>query len=144
MKYQSGSIGRAFAARFEDGEDFLASLCGLAKKENIRSAVFYLVGGVKGGRFVVGPKGSEMPPEPVWEEIKGNNEMLGVGTIFWNETEPKVHLHMAAGRGGKVGMGCLRENASTFLVLEAIVIEMTGINAKREFDPVTGLTLLKL
>jgi hypothetical protein len=29
-------------------------------------------------------------------------------------------------------------------VLEAVVIELEGITAVREFDPVSGLTLLKL
>jgi len=43
-----------------------------------------------------------------------------------------------------VKVGCLRENSATFLVLEAVIIELSGINAVREFDPALGLTLLKL
>lgn len=144
MKYQTGGIGRAFVARFEDGEDFLQSLAGLAKREDIRSAVFFLVGGVKEGRMVLGPRADEMPPEPVWGEINGNSELVGTGTIFWDPSGPKVHLHMAAGRGGGVMVGCLREKSKTFLVLEAVILEIAGIDAKREKDPVSGLALLKL
>ncbi len=144
MKYQAGSIGRAVVARFEDGEDFLQALSDLAKKENIRSAVFFLVGGAKEGQIVLGPKGDEMPPEPVWGEIKGNSEMLGTGTIFWDDEGPKTHLHMAAGRGGSVKVGCLRQKSRTFLVLEAVVLELAGIDAVRQKDPVSGLSLLRL
>ena len=144
MKYQSGSIGRAFVARFDDGEDFLKSLTDLAGKEDIRSAVFYLVGGVKGGRVVLGPKGDEMPPEPVWGEISGNSELVGTGTIFRDGKGPKVHLHIAAGRGDSVKVGCLRERASAFLVLEAVILEIAGIDARREVDPASGLALLRL
>jgi predicted DNA-binding protein with PD1-like motif len=144
MKYQSGSVGRVFVARFEDGEDFLTSLCELARKENVRAGVFHLVGGAKKGRVVVGPKGDEMPPDPMWREIEGNSEIVGTGTIFWAGLEPKAHLHMAAGRGDRVCVGCLRQNSQTFLVLEAVLMEITGVDATRELDPGTGLALLKL
>jgi predicted DNA-binding protein with PD1-like motif len=144
MRYQSGTVGRVLVARFDDGEDFLASLAKLARDEDIRSAVFFLVGGMKKGRMVLGPKGSEMPPDPVWDEVAGNSEMAGVGTIFWSAEGPKAHLHAAVGRGEKVRVGCLRENAETFLVLEAVVMEIKGIEARRELDPAVGLALLKL
>ncbi len=144
MKYQAGSIGRAIVARFEDGEDFLQELTGLARKEDIRSAVFFLVGGAKEGRIVVGPKGSEMPPEPVWDEIQGNSEILATGTIFWDGEGPKAHVHMAAGRGGSVKVGCLRQGSRTFLVLEAVILEVKGIDAKRQKDAASGLSLLRL
>jgi len=41
-------------------------------------------------------------------------------------------------------VGCLRELSEAFLVLEAVVLEVNGIDAKREFDPASGLTLLRL
>lgn len=144
MRYQAGSIGRVFVARFEDGEDFLASITGLAGREDIRSAVFFLVGGIKEGRMVLGPKGDGMPPEPVWGEIDGRSELIGTGTIFRDAGGPKVHLHMAAGRGDSAKVGCLRERSKTFLVLEAVILEIAGVNASRETDPVSGLSLLKL
>jgi predicted DNA-binding protein with PD1-like motif len=43
-----------------------------------------------------------------------------------------------------VKVGCLREKSETFLVLEAVIIEMDGITAARELDPVSGMVLLKL
>jgi predicted DNA-binding protein with PD1-like motif len=70
--------------------------------------------------------------------------VLGIGTIFWQEGEPRVHFHGAFGKKDMVKVGCLRETSETFLVLEAIIIEIVEIDARREFDQASGLTLLKL
>jgi len=144
MKYQVGEIGRVIVARFEDREDALKNIADIAKKENIRSAVFYLIGGLRQGRVVVGPEKEELPPKPVWKEIKESHEVLGIGTIFWQEDEPKIHFHGAFGKKDMIKVGCLRETSETFLVIEAIIIEIEGVTARREFDQASGLTLLKL
>ena len=144
MKYQTGRTGRVIVARFEDHEDILDNIATIANKENIRSAVLYLVGGIRQGRVVVGPEKEELPPEPVWKEIHESHEIVGIGTIFWQGNEPRIHLHGAFGKKEMVKVGCLRGASETFLVLEAIIIEIEGIEAKRELDPVSGLTLLKL
>ena len=62
MKYQTGKTGRVIVARFEDHEDILDNITSIASKENIRSAVLYLVGGIRQGRVVVGPEKEEFPP----------------------------------------------------------------------------------
>lgn len=144
MKYQTGKTGRVIVARFEDRDDILDSIAAIAKKENIRSAMLYLVGGIRKGRIVVGPEKEEFPPEPVWKEINESHEVVGTGTIFWQGDEPKIHFHGAFGKKEMVKVGCLRGASETFLVLEAIIIEIEGIDARRELDPVSGLTLLKL
>jgi predicted DNA-binding protein with PD1-like motif len=144
MKYQVGKTGRVIVARFEDREDALKNIADIAKKEDIRSAVFYLIGGLRQGRVVVGPEKEELPPKPVWKEIKESHEVLGIGTIFWQEDEPKIHFHGAFGKKDMIKVGCLRETSETFLVLEAIIIEIEGVTARREFDQASGLTLLKL
>ncbi len=144
MKYQTGETGRVVVARFEDGEDILGGLVSIAKNEDLRAAVVYLVGGMRGGRFVVGPEKDEMPPVPMWREFSESHEIVGLGTIFWQGSEPKVHFHGAYGKRDSVKMGCLRERSETFLVLEAIILELKGIKAVREVDPASGLALLKL
>jgi predicted DNA-binding protein with PD1-like motif len=144
MKYQIGKTGRVVIARFEDKEDILGNINNVAKKEQIRSAIFFLLGGIRQGKVVVGPEKDELPPTPVWRELQESHEALGIGTIFWDESGPKIHFHGAFGKKDMVKVGCLREIAETFLVLEAVIIEMEGINAKRKFDPASGLTLLEL
>ncbi len=144
MNYQTGNAGRVIVARFEDKEDILKGIIDIARKENVRSAVFHLIGGIRQGRVVAGPEREELPPQPVWKEIRESHEVLGTGTIFWEENEPKIHFHGAFGKKDMTKVGCLRGNSETFLVLEVIIIEITGIEARREFDPVSGLTLLKV
>lgn len=144
MKYQIGEPGRIAVARFEDGDDILKGLVDIAIKENIRAGVFYLVGGMKEGRFVVGPKTEQMPPVPDWREISESHEIVGIGTIFWDEKEPRVHFHGAYAKRDEVKAGCLRQNAKAFLVLEAIVMEIKGVSAQRELDPVSNMVLLKI
>lgn len=144
MKYQVGRTGRVIVARFEDREDVLGSLTEIAGKEDLKSAVFYLVGGMREGRIVVGPEKEEIPPKPVWKELKESHEIVGIGTIFPQEGEPKIHFHGAFGKKDMVKVGCLREMSETFLVLEAIIIEIEGVDATRELDPASGIALLSL
>lgn len=144
MKYQCGTVGRVFVVRFEDGDNVLGGLVDLARKESIRAASFHLVGGLKKGRFVVGPERDEMPPVPIWRELDESHEIVGFGTIFPQGDEPKVHLHGVYGKRDNVRTGCLRESAEAFLVLEAVVTEITGITAARELDQASGMVLLKL
>lgn len=144
MKYQTGKIGKVAVARFDDGDDVLAGIGDIAKKESIRSGVVYLVGGLKGGSFVVGPEDETMPPKPVWRSINESHEILAFGTIFYEGDEPRIHMHGAFGKHGKVKVGCLRKDSETFLILEAVIMELDGINAVRELDPAVGLPLLKL
>ena len=144
MKYQVGKVGRVVVAKFEDKEDVLGNLGSIVKKEGISAAVFYLVGGMREGKIVVGPERDEIPPTPVWKNLGESHEVVGFGTIFYQGNEPKVHFHGAFGKKDMVKVGCLRENSATFLVLEAVIIELSGINAVRDIDPALGLAALKL
>ncbi len=144
MNYQVGKPGRMIVAKFDDHDDVLGNLVTIAKDENIRAGIFYLVGGMREGRIVVGPETDELPPKPVWKELGESHEIIGLGTIFWLKDDPKIHFHGAFGKKDMVKVGCLRENSETFLVLEAIIIEMEGIDAVRELDPKIGLPLLKV
>jgi len=144
LNYQVGQAGKVVIARFDDGDNILKGLSDIAKKEDLRAAVFYLLGGMKSGRFVVGPEKEELPPVPVWRELKESHEIVGLGTIFWHKDEPRIHFHGAFGKWDNVKVGCMRENTEAFLVLEAIVIEIKGVSAVRELDPLSNMVLLKL
>jgi predicted DNA-binding protein with PD1-like motif len=85
MKYQIGKPGRIIVAKFDDHDDVLGNLSEIAKKENIRSGIFHLVGGMREGKMVVGPETDDLPPKPVWKELSESHEILGIGTIFWHD-----------------------------------------------------------
>jgi predicted DNA-binding protein with PD1-like motif len=144
MNYQVGRQGRVVLVRFNDGDDILGGLMEIARQEQIRCASFNLVGGIKKGRFVVGPETEEMPPIPVWRELAESHEAVGFGTIFWQGDQPKVHFHGAYAKKDTVRSGCLREESRAFLVLEAVITEILDIEAQRELDPASGMVLLSL
>ena len=144
MKYQTGQIGRCIVARFEDGDPILDTLVEIARKEDIRAAIVYLIGGITEATIVVGPDKEELPPNPVWRTLTESHEAAAIGTIFWEGNEPKIHVHGSYGKRDMVKVGCLRDKANTFLVLEAIILEITGVNARRELDPKSNMVLLKL
>ncbi len=144
MKYQIGRPGRIIVARLEDREDVIGSIVEIAKRENIRAASVSIVGGMREGGIVVGPEKDEFPPTPVWKQLGESHEVTGFGTIFWQDDEPKVHFHGTFGKKDMVKMGCLRKDSETFLVLEAVIVEIEGVDAKRELDPVSGMVLLKV
>ncbi len=144
MRYRVGKIGRCVVLQFEHGENILQGLTDVARREQIRAAVFYMVGGVKQAKIVVGPEKEEFPPRPVWRSITESHEVLGIGTIFWEGEEPRVHLHGAYGKRDSVKVGCLREFAESFIVLETILLEIEGVQARRELDPLTQMVLLNL
>ena len=144
MKYQVGRPGKVVVARFEDGDEILAGLVDIVRREDIRAGVLYLVGGIREGKIVVGPEKDELPPTPVWRDFGESHESVGIGTVFWYGDEPRIHFHGAYGKHDMVKTGCLREFAETFIVMEAVILEITGVNAARDLDPLSGMVLLKL
>lgn len=147
MDYDVGRIGRVIVARGFDGEDVYECIESVAAAENIRSGVVLVVGGLRTGKVVVGPKSPAGRPEPQYAEFDDAREILGVGTIFpdGEDEKPSLHLHAGIGRGGEETLvGCPRGAATVFCVLEVVIIEIEGIRAERRLDPETAFRLLAL
>ena len=143
MEYKTGSTGRIFAVRFDDGDDFLEEMLRLIKKENIHFGWFHVIGGLRRADVVTGPKEPVMPPEPVWCEIEGARETLGTGSIAWDENnEPKIHLHAAMGHHGDTLTACVRKGTKVYLILEVYIIEVTGVDVSRPWFAEGGFNRL--
>jgi predicted DNA-binding protein with PD1-like motif len=93
---------------------------------------------------VVGPKQEQPRIEADFHAFTGPGEALGVGTIYCDDTGPKLHLHAAIGKLGGNMIGCPRGGARIFLILEVTIIEIVGIDAQRKLDPETGWNLLRV
>ena len=143
MEYSVGQTGRIIAARLFEGEDVYESIEGIAKKEDIKSAAVFITGGFRKADIVVGPKVEEPKIEPNFKKFIGPGEVLGVGTIYCDGAEPKLHIHTAAGRGNETVVGCPRGGATTFLILEVTIIEIVGVKAERKLDEDSGFKLLR-
>ena len=143
MDYTKGKIKNIYVLRFNDGDDVLEGLVKVAKKEKIKAGIIHLTGGIKNCKVVTGPKKTCIPPVPVWQKIDGAHEVVAFGTMFLMGKEPKIHMHMALGRGKKTYVGCLRTGSETYLVLEGVIIEMET-KVVREYDKKSGFNLLKI
>ena len=144
MKYQTGSIGRAFLARVDHGEDLLVELTRLARSEDIRQAFFMLIGAIRDARIVTGPKEDTVPPDPIWSTITDAHEILGTGNILQKDGEPSIHIHAALGREGETLTGCLRDSVGAYLTIEVFILEITGDLAERAYDDTLGITRMAL
>ena len=144
MEYSVGGVGRVVVARLFEGEDLHGCIEQIAVKEGIRCASVLITGGFRKANVVVGPRQEEPKIEPRFQVFAGPGEVLGVGTLYWNDAGPKLHIHTAIGKDGESLVGCPRHDTRTFLILEVTIIEITGITATRQFDPKAGMNLLRL
>ncbi len=145
MKYSSARLGRVIVIRLEDGDVVHECIEEAARAEGIARAAVILLGGADGGsRVVVGPEdGRADPIVPMERLLDDVHEMAGAGTIFPDESgRPVLHLHAAFGRDDQVTAGCIRSGVTTWVVGEAVVIELTASAAVRRVDRATGFELL--
>lgn len=134
MQYTEGQIGRVFVVRIDDGEDMLLSLRQFILDKNIQAGSIHFLGALMSGRMVTGPEEPVIPPVPHFVMFEGGWEVFGIGTIYPGEGGPHIHYHGSVGRSGHALTGCLREKAITYLIVEAVIMEFTGLTARREFD----------
>jgi predicted DNA-binding protein with PD1-like motif len=141
MQYTEGQLGRIFMVRIDDGEDMLESLHRFIRDKGVHAGSIIFLGALMNGRMVTGPEEPVIPAVPHFVLFEGGWEIFGVGTIYTGEGGPHIHYHASVGRSGHALTGCLREEAVTYLIVEAVVMEFTGLTARREFDKKTQLHL---
>ena len=147
MKYSTAQLGRVLVVRLEDGDVVHECIEQAARAEGIARAAVILVGGAAGGsRVVVGPEdGNARPVTPMERVLHDVHEMAAAGTLFPDESgRPVLHVHAAFGRDDRVTAGCIRSGVTTWVVAEAIVMELTGSEATRRVDPESGFELLEI
>jgi len=147
MKYTEAAVGRAVVVRLEDGDIVHEAVERAAREAGVTRAAVVLLGGADGGsRIVVGPEDGRAAEIVPLERVLGDvHEMAGVGTLFPDaDGRPVLHLHAAFGRDAKVTAGCIRRGVVTWVIGEAVLIELTGCSARRSVDPATGFELLDL
>lgn len=144
MQITEAKLGRVFVVRLEEGEKLPDAIEKLAGAKKIRSALVLLLGGAKDGKLVVGPGKRGSRKKVLTQSFGDGHEIFGTGTIFAGVHGPELHLHVAVGRGKNALVGCGRTGLKVNLIIEAVIIELAGIDARRSFDPATGFHLLKL
>jgi len=141
MHYTSARMGRIFVARVDHGEDLQSGIREILSREGISHAVALLLGALKEGSLVTGPEAPVIPPIPHMVKFGGGWEVAGIATVYPGEDGPEIHMHGSIGRGDHALSGCLRGRAETYLVMEVVIFELTGLSVRRKKDEETGLHL---
>ena len=138
MKYAKGSIGRVFVVRFEHGDDLVEKIKELAVSESVRLATVMLLGALRKGAMVTGPRELKTPAEANWSSFEDGREVFASGMIVNPDGNAKLHLHGSFGRGESVLTGCLRKDSEVFITVDAVVTEICGIKALKRREEKTG------
>jgi len=144
MKYTQGTIGRVFLVKFEDKDVLREKIEELVCKEKIKTATIIFLGALRGGTLIAGPKKAVIPPVPNSVLYRDGWEVMGIGSVFSGDKGPQIHIHVSMGKKQKTLVGCVRDSAKTFLVLEAVILELRGVKASKGIDPSTGLNVLRI
>ncbi|NQT24854.1 DNA-binding protein [candidate division KSB1 bacterium] len=147
MKYSEAKQGRVFVIRLEDGDVVHECVEHLAHEKNVQSGALIILGAAEiGSQLVVGPQGEgrTIPIEPNVQILDGVHDVTGTGTLFRNEDgEPKLHLHMAAGRADQTLTGCIQKGVKVWRTMEVVLFELKDTSALRKLDSETGFHLLE-
>jgi predicted DNA-binding protein with PD1-like motif len=143
MQFQEARLGRLFLLKFAHGDDLLQEICQFAVNNNIKAAWLQFLGALKQGKLVTGPEKPQLPPVPVWQEFSQAWEIIGLGNLFWEGDSPKLHIHGTLGKGEATLMGCLRQETEVYLVAEALLLEIQGLNVGRRLDQTLGVSMLE-
>jgi len=132
--------------QFEEGDSIYNEIEKVAQNENIHSGIVWVIGGVKNGKVVVGPKNDkQLPPDPLVESFSDAREIAAIGTLFENEQNlPELHMHASIGKGTEPLVGCPRLGLDCWLITEAVILELLNVDAKRIKDDKKGLELLRI
>jgi predicted DNA-binding protein with PD1-like motif len=144
MQYSEGNLGRIFVLRMDHGEDLIASLQKFLREKKIESCMALFMGALRDGRAVTGPEAPVIPPVPHYESFESAWEVFGMATVYPSSEGPMLHIHSGLGRGTKTIVGCIRERAEVYLIVEVVLLEFSGLKAERVWDEKTGLNLLSL
>jgi hypothetical protein len=141
MQYSEGRMGRIFVLRVDHGEDLIDELRQFLTGQQISHAIIHFLGALSQGKVVTGPESLVLPPDPHFEHFQGGWEVFGIATVYPGETGPQIHLHGTVGRGREALTGCLRDEAGAYIIVEAVIMEITGLKARKHQDDRTGLSL---
>jgi predicted DNA-binding protein with PD1-like motif len=139
-----GSIGRVFVLRLEQGDRLPECIERFAGERGVVRGVCWMVGGVGGGRLVVGPEDEDRRPVvTLLHELQGVHEAAAVGMLFPTEDgTPRLHMHAALGRDGQTRTGCVRLGIDVWQLGEVVLLEVLDVALLRRVDPDTGFEVL--
>jgi predicted DNA-binding protein with PD1-like motif len=126
---------------FDAGDEVVSTLTAFAKQNHIAGAHFTAIGAFSDagiGYFDLQKK------DYLKNQINEQVEVVSlIGDIALDKGEPKVHAHVVIGKKNGAAMGGHLLEAHVRPTLE-LVLQESGEQLKRKFDPESGLALIDL
>jgi predicted DNA-binding protein with PD1-like motif len=100
VKASELKAGRTFGVTFQHGDDFMASLAGFCRENDVRQGYIPMfIAGFAEADLVGTCEKLEDPQAPVWTKVHVTNvEALGCGTIARDDADGILpHIHVAVG-----------------------------------------------
>src|SRR2546423_282123 len=100
VKASELKAGRTFGVTFQDGDDFMTSLAGFCRENDVRQGYIPMfIAGFAEADLVGTCEKLEDPQAPVWTKVHVTNvEALGCGTIAHDDADGILpHVHVAVG-----------------------------------------------
>lgn len=126
MDYRENTVQRVFSIRFSAGDRLVESLAKLAREKNIRSAAVTFSGDFSKGQFRIGlRKYSRAPMDVNPITFSDVHQAEGVGSIAWEDDQPRIRLQAAIAREREVFVAGVEEAEAADA--EAVILELGGI-----------------
>jgi predicted DNA-binding protein with PD1-like motif len=138
---KSKKLDTATVLIFDTGDEVVSTLTAFAKDHDIAGAHFTAIGAFSDmsiGYFDLQNK------VYLRNQVNEQVEVVSlIGDIALDKGEPKVHAHVVVGKKDGAAMGGHLLEAHVRPTLE-LVLEESGEQLKRKFDPASGLALIDL
>jgi len=137
----SAPCERTFAVVFDVGDEVIAGLCDVAKRNRLADSRFTAIGGFSSvvlGYFEWQTK--QFKKVSIDEQVE---VLVLAGDITCEGDEPRVHAHVVVGKADGTAHGGHLIEARVRPTLEVMLVE-SPVQLHRRFDPRTGLALIDL
>jgi len=143
MEYGKLKLGEVLAVRLDKGDDLLARLEEVIKKENIKQGVILSGIGTLDVCCMYQVVGTGYPPEKNHEKKEGP---LEIACIQGNIVEGKVHAHMVVSDKNYAYAGHVEPGTKIQIIGEIFIARLTGARLTKEpySGPEKGPNLLKV
>ncbi|HEV8617578.1 MAG TPA: PPC domain-containing DNA-binding protein [Methylomirabilota bacterium] len=141
MVARHARAGSIVVARLAYGEDLLASLQDICRREKIRNGVIVTGFGSLTDIAVTGVVGPAFPPRRFYKRTHPRGvEILAISGVI---ADYHVHAHLVLGTRARAFGGHLEPGCVVLSLAEIVIMRVDGVKLARRLDPGTGQKLLQ-
>jgi len=134
--------GRIFIGKLPYGSDLLSAVKEVAEKNNVKSAVFFIIGSVKRAHLAYYHQVAKRYLDYYVEKPTEIVSCIGNIAELEGQTFPHTHIVLSDSEGNTYGGHVL--DGTIVFAAEIYMVELKEVVLRRAYDEVTGLKLFQL